>query len=77
VSRVPNKPLALKIIWRAWEKGLVLLTVGKHGNVIRIAPPLNIPREVVDRALEVLEESIRDAIDGRVPDDVLAYMKGW
>jgi 4-aminobutyrate aminotransferase len=77
VSRVPNKPLALKIIWRAWEKELVLLTVGKHGNVIRIAPPLNIPREVVDRALEVLEESIRDAINGRVPDDVLAYMKGW
>jgi 4-aminobutyrate aminotransferase len=76
-SKAPSKPLALKIVWRAWEKGLVLLTVGRYGNVIRIAPPLNIPREVVDGAVEVLEGSIKDAVEGRVPDDVLAYMRGW
>ena len=54
-----------------------MLTVGKYGNVLRIAPPLNTPRDIVDRALEILEESVRDVLEGRVPDDVLAYMRGW
>ena len=75
--KIPDKSPALKIVWRAWEKGLVLLTVGRHGNVIRITPPLNTPREVVDKALEIIEESIRDVIEGHVPDTVLTYMKGW
>ncbi len=75
--KIPDRSLALKIVWRAWEKGLILLTVGKHGNVVRIAPPLNTPREVVDMALEIIEESIRDVIEGRVPDTVLTYMRGW
>jgi 4-aminobutyrate aminotransferase len=75
--KTPGKPLALKTAWRAWERGLVLLTVGKYGNVLRIAPPLNTPRDIVDRALEILEESVRDVIEGRVSDDVLAYMRGW
>jgi 4-aminobutyrate aminotransferase len=76
-KKTPDKSLALKIVWRAWERGLILLTVGRYGNVIRIAPPLNTPREVVNRALEVIEESIRDVVEGRVPDSVLEYMRGW
>jgi 4-aminobutyrate aminotransferase len=75
--KTPGKPLALKTAWRAWERGLVLLTVDKYGNVLRIAPPLNTPRDIVDRALEILEESVRDVLEGRVSDDVLAYMRGW
>jgi 4-aminobutyrate aminotransferase len=77
VKKTPDKPRTLKILWRAWEKGLILLAVGKYGNVVRIAPPLNIPREVVDKALEIIEESIRDVLEGRVPDIVLTYMRGW
>jgi 4-aminobutyrate aminotransferase len=77
VKKTPDKPRTLKILWRAWEKGLILLAVGKYGNVVRIAPPLNIPREVVDKALEIIEESIRDVLEGRVPDTVLTYMRGW
>jgi len=77
IKKTPDKPLALKIVWRAWEKGLVLLTVGRYGNVVRIAPPLNTPREVVERALEIIEESVRDVLEGRVSDVVLTYMKGW
>jgi 4-aminobutyrate aminotransferase len=77
VKKTPDKPRTLKILWRAWEKGLILLAVGKYGNVMRIAPPLNIPREVVNKALEIIEESIRDVLEGHVPDTVLTYMRGW
>jgi 4-aminobutyrate aminotransferase len=73
----PDKSLALKICWRAWEKGLLMITFGKHGNVLRIAPPLNIEKSTVDEALEIIESSIKDAIEGKVPDKVLEYLRGW
>ena len=33
---------------------------GLHGNVIRIAPPLTITAEQVDRLLHVLDESLAE-----------------
>jgi 4-aminobutyrate aminotransferase len=45
----------------AHERGLVLLTCGTYGNVIRILAPLVISDEDVDRGLEILEESLGDA----------------
>ncbi|MGC8982846.1 MAG: aspartate aminotransferase family protein [Desulfurococcaceae archaeon] len=76
-SKEPDRAAALKICWRSWERGLVVATVGEHGNVVRIAPPLNIPREDLDRGLEVLESSVRDVVQGRVPDGVVEVMQGW
>lgn len=76
-TKEPTKLLALKIIWRAWEKGLLLTTLSSNGNVLRIAPPLNISKEDLDRAIDILGESVKDAIDGKVPDDVSRFMAGW
>ena len=42
----------------AHERGLVLLTCGTYGNVIRILVPLVISDEDADRGLEILEESL-------------------
>lgn len=76
-TKEPHRELALKICWRAWEKGLILITFGKYGNVLRIAPPLNISDEELERGLEIISESINDAIAGKVPNEVLKYMRGW
>ncbi|WP_280980701.1 aspartate aminotransferase family protein [Desulfurococcus mucosus] len=76
-TREPDKKTALKICWRAWEKGLILITFGKHSNVLRIAPPLNIPREDLDRGIDIIEESIKDVLEGRVPDEVLEFLRPW
>ncbi|MEM2025042.1 MAG: aspartate aminotransferase family protein [Desulfurococcaceae archaeon] len=76
-SREPFRELALKICWRAWEKGLILITFGKHGNVLRIAPPLNIREDELERGLEIINESIKDAIAGNIPDEVLSFIRGW
>ncbi|MEM1864272.1 MAG: aminotransferase class III-fold pyridoxal phosphate-dependent enzyme, partial [Desulfurococcaceae archaeon] len=73
----PSKPMALKVIWSAWKRGVILLTVGVNGNVVRIAPPLNIPGEDVDKALETIESAVVDTEEGRIPDQVLEYMTGW
>jgi 4-aminobutyrate aminotransferase len=73
----PDRSLALKICWRAWEKGLLMITFGKYGNVLRIAPSLNIEKSVVDEAIEIIGSSIKDTLEGKVPDKVLEYLQGW
>lgn len=40
------------------EKGLVLLEAGPDKNIIRLAPPLIVKKEEMQRALEILEEAI-------------------
>ncbi|MEM0246107.1 MAG: hypothetical protein QXG15_04275 [Desulfurococcaceae archaeon] len=76
-SKTPDRISALKIIWRSWEKGLIVMTYGKYGNVLRIAPPLTIPREDLERGVEILEEAIKDVLAGKVPDTVVEYMTAW
>lgn len=76
-SRKPDRSAALKICWRSWEKGLIMISFGKHGNVLRIAPPLNISRNDVDTALNILEDSIKDLINDKIPDEIVHYLKGW
>jgi 4-aminobutyrate aminotransferase len=76
-TKEPDRATALKICWRAWEKGLIIMTFGKHGNVIRIAPPLNIPKIDLEKGLDIIEASIKDTLRGLVPDKVVEYMRGW
>jgi 4-aminobutyrate aminotransferase/(S)-3-amino-2-methylpropionate transaminase len=42
----------------AFERGLVLLSCGLDGNVIRLLPPLTITPEELDEGLAILEESL-------------------
>ena len=46
---------------RARNRGLVLLSCGLYGNVIRILVPLSISDEALERGLDLLEESLGDA----------------
>ena len=77
ITKTPDKSMALKISWAAWERGLILITFGKNGNVLRVAPPLNIPDELLKEALEIIDASFKDAAEGKVPDEILPCLKGW
>jgi 4-aminobutyrate aminotransferase / (S)-3-amino-2-methylpropionate transaminase / 5-aminovalerate transaminase len=57
----PAPDLAKAVTAAAREKGLVLLSCGLYGNVIRILVPLVVSDEDLDRGLELLEESLVDA----------------
>jgi 4-aminobutyrate aminotransferase/(S)-3-amino-2-methylpropionate transaminase len=48
----------------AREKGLVLLSCGLNGNVIRLLPPLSATDEELERGLGILEEALGDASSG-------------
>jgi 4-aminobutyrate aminotransferase len=45
----------------AREKGLVLLSCGLYGNVIRVLVPLTIADDDLERGLEILEEALGDS----------------
>ena len=66
---------ARKVVWRAYELGLVLAFL--QGNVLRIQPPLTIEDELLDEGLDRLEKAIADVEEGKVPDSVLAKVQGW
>ena len=52
---------ATRVTAAARERGLVLLSCGTNGNVIRILVPLTIEDDVLERGLRLLEESFGDA----------------
>jgi len=66
---------AAKIIWRCWEKGLILTFFSQ--SVLRIAPPLIIKQNEVDQAMEIIDQSITEVEKGLISDDVLNHIKGW
>jgi 4-aminobutyrate aminotransferase len=57
----PTPDLAAAITAAARRRGLILLSCGIYGNVIRILVPLSISDEELTRGLELLEESLDDA----------------
>ncbi|AUN38720.1 4-aminobutyrate--2-oxoglutarate transaminase [Tsukamurella tyrosinosolvens] len=57
----PDADLTKAIAAKALAAGVVILTCGTYGNVIRLLPPLVIGDELLDDALTVLETAIREA----------------
>ncbi len=58
VTKEPNKEIVSAIITEANRRGLVLLSAGLYGNVIRVLMPLVITDEQLEEGLDILEEAI-------------------
>ncbi|HEY0297358.1 MAG TPA: 4-aminobutyrate--2-oxoglutarate transaminase [Bordetella sp.] len=52
----PDAAAVSNVIKQAAEKGLILLSCGVYGNVLRFLYPLTIPEAQFDRALDILSE---------------------
>jgi 4-aminobutyrate aminotransferase len=59
--REPTPDAAKATTAAAFEKGLLLLSCGLDGNVIRLLPPLTATDEELERGLDLLEEALGDA----------------
>jgi 4-aminobutyrate aminotransferase / (S)-3-amino-2-methylpropionate transaminase / 5-aminovalerate transaminase len=59
--REPTPEAAKAATGAAFEKGLLLLSCGLDGNVIRLLPPLTASDEELERGLGLLEEALGDA----------------
>ena len=60
-TKDPNPELMAKVIKYCQSKGVLILTAGSYGNVIRFLPPLVITDELLKDALSVLAEAF-DAV---------------
>ncbi|MEH7010350.1 4-aminobutyrate--2-oxoglutarate transaminase [Neobacillus niacini] len=56
-SKTPDKDAVGKIVKAAGERGLMLLSAGLYGNVIRLLMPLTITDEQLEEGLQILEEA--------------------
>ncbi|NEO92516.1 MAG: diaminobutyrate--2-oxoglutarate transaminase [Moorea sp. SIO3G5] len=54
--------LANKIIRTAFANGLIMETAGAQGQVIRCLPPLTISEEVLEKGLDLLENSVNEVM---------------
>ncbi len=72
---VPDPDGAYKILYRAYEKGLLVISLA--GNRLRLQPPLNIRPENLRKGFQIIEESIQDYKDGLITDECLKYRNGW
>ncbi len=59
-THTPNADFTNKVRVKALEKGLILLTCGVYGNVIRFLSPITIQDEVFSEALDILESTLRE-----------------
>ena len=59
-ARTPDAEATRKIIEATYQGGLMMIApIGFHGNVIRIAPPLVITEEFLNKGLDIMEDAIK------------------
>ncbi|HLO11830.1 MAG TPA: aminotransferase class III-fold pyridoxal phosphate-dependent enzyme, partial [Pseudoneobacillus sp.] len=58
-TKEPNKDLVLEIIHHAHQNGLIIMSAGLYGNIIRLLTPLVISDEQLIEGLDVLENVIK------------------
>lgn len=64
-SAAPNPDFTNRVREKALENGLILLTCGVYGNVIRFLAPITIEDAVFNEALGILETTLRQcAVEG-------------
>jgi len=61
-SKRPDAALAKAVVAGCARRGVVMLSCGTYGNVIRMLPPLVIEASLVEDAMDVLGEALAEAL---------------
>jgi 4-aminobutyrate aminotransferase/(S)-3-amino-2-methylpropionate transaminase len=61
-SRTPDPALTRRLLTAALERGLILLSCGTYGNVVRILAPLTTPEPIVQEGLDVMEQALEAVV---------------
>jgi 4-aminobutyrate aminotransferase len=57
-GRRPNPAAVKTVLGGALERGLMVLSAGPYGNVVRVIPPLVTTADEIDQALGILDEAL-------------------
>ncbi|MDF2613718.1 MAG: 4-aminobutyrate aminotransferase apoenzyme [Clostridia bacterium] len=60
-TKEPNKEIISKITKYAYHKGVLIISAGLLGNIIRFLPPLVMTEDQMNYVLEVFEEAVANA----------------
>jgi 4-aminobutyrate aminotransferase/(S)-3-amino-2-methylpropionate transaminase len=58
-TKEPYKEFTNEFIKKCYEKGLILIAAGTHGNVLRTLMPLVITDDQLEEGLEVIEYALQ------------------
>lgn len=61
----PDKDLVTRLQQECLRRGLMLLTCGIGGNVIRWIPPVNVSRDEIDEAIGIFDASLDQVMESR------------
>jgi len=76
-TREPATAETARVVYRAFELGVVVFYVGMHSNVLELTPPLTLAEREAAQAIDVLDRAIGDVEAGRVPRDIARDFAGW
>jgi len=76
-NKMEAKIETAKIVYRAYELGLVIFYVGMKSNVLELTPPLILNENEAKQGLEILDQSFTDVSKGLVSDEKIASFAGW
>jgi 4-aminobutyrate aminotransferase/(S)-3-amino-2-methylpropionate transaminase len=57
-TKEPAKEETGQLVKKCYEKGLITISAGTYGNIMRVLMPLSISEAQLDRGLTILEESL-------------------
>ncbi|UTR11767.1 4-aminobutyrate--2-oxoglutarate transaminase [Evansella sp. LMS18] len=62
-TKEPAKELTAAITDYCWKNGLIALSAGLYGNVLRFLPPVTITDEQLEKGLSILEDAFAASVD--------------
>jgi 4-aminobutyrate aminotransferase / (S)-3-amino-2-methylpropionate transaminase / 5-aminovalerate transaminase len=63
-SRAPDKALTGRLLAAALRRGVILLSAGTYGNVVRILAPLTADDALLEEGLDAVGEALAEAVGG-------------
>jgi 4-aminobutyrate aminotransferase/(S)-3-amino-2-methylpropionate transaminase len=57
-TREPAPEITKRLVHEAADRGLVLLSCGVYGNVIRFLPPLTVSNDILGEGLDIIEQAL-------------------
>ncbi len=76
-NKLEAKKETAKVVYRAYELGLVIFYVGMRSNVLELTPPLILNENEAMQGLEILDQSFTDVSKGLVSDEKISSFTGW
>jgi 4-aminobutyrate aminotransferase len=77
VTKIPASRFCQKVVYRCYERGLLLFYVGMSSNVLELTPPLTLTEAEAADGLAILDQVLGEVAAGAVIDADIAAYAGW